>query len=46
MQRFLNGMPARFAVAEGDNQMNSVIVDVDESTGHARSIERLRLRLD
>jgi len=46
MQRFLNGMPARFAVAEGDNQMNSVLVDVDESTGHARSIERLRLRLD
>ena len=39
-------MPARFAVAEGDIQMNSVIIDVDESTGHARSIERLRLRLD
>jgi metallophosphoesterase (TIGR00282 family) len=46
IQRFLDGMPARFAVAEGDIQMNSVIIDVDEATGHARSIERLRLRLD
>jgi 2',3'-cyclic-nucleotide 2'-phosphodiesterase len=46
IQRFLDGMPARFSVSEGDIQMNSVIIDVDEETGHARSIERLRLRLD
>jgi len=46
IQRFLDAMPARFAVAEGDIQMNSVLLDVDESTGHARSIERLRFRLD
>jgi hypothetical protein len=26
--------------------MNAVLVDVDESTGHARSIERLNFRLD
>ncbi len=43
---FDNTMPARFVVAEGDIQMNSVLIDVDESTGHARSIERLNFRLD
>ena len=46
LQRFLDGMPARFSVAEGDIQMNSVRIDVDESTGRARSIERLNFRLD
>jgi hypothetical protein len=46
MQRFLDAMPARFVVAERDVQMNTVLVDVDETTGHARSIERLNFRLD
>jgi metallophosphoesterase (TIGR00282 family) len=46
LQRFLDSMPARFVVAEGDIQMNTVLVDVDESTGQARSIERLNFRLD
>lgn len=46
LQRFLDAMPARFMVAEGDVQMNTVLIDVDESTGHARSIERLNFRLD
>jgi calcineurin-like phosphoesterase len=39
-------MPARFVVAEGDIQMNAVLVDVDESTGRARSIDRLNFRID
>ena len=46
LQRFLDAMPARFVVAEGDVQMNTVLIDVDESTGRARSIERLNFRLD
>jgi metallophosphoesterase (TIGR00282 family) len=46
LQRFLDAMPARFVVAEGDIQMNAVLVDVDESTGRARSIERLNFRID
>jgi 2',3'-cyclic-nucleotide 2'-phosphodiesterase len=46
LQRFLDQMPAKFAVAEGDVQMNAVLLDVDESTGHANSIERLKFRLD
>jgi 2',3'-cyclic-nucleotide 2'-phosphodiesterase len=43
---FDNTMPSRFVVAEGDIQMNSVLIDVDETTGRARSIERLNFRLD
>jgi metallophosphoesterase (TIGR00282 family) len=46
MQRFLDAMPARFAVAERDVQMNVVLLDVDESTGRSRGIERLNFRLD
>jgi metallophosphoesterase (TIGR00282 family) len=46
MQRFLDSMPARFAVAERDVQMNAVLVDVDEATGRSRGIERLNFRLD
>jgi 2',3'-cyclic-nucleotide 2'-phosphodiesterase len=46
LQRFLDALPARFVVAEGDIQMNTVLIDVDESTGRARSIERLNFRLD
>lgn len=46
LQRFLDALPARFVVAQGDIQMNTVLIDVDESTGHARSIDRLNFRLD
>jgi metallophosphoesterase (TIGR00282 family) len=46
VKRFLDGLPARFAVAEGDIQMNAVLLDVDPETGHAVSIERLNFRLD
>jgi len=46
LQRFLDALPARFAVAEGDVQMNTVLLDVDPSSGRARSIQRLNFRLD
>src|SRR5271166_6371299 len=46
LQKFLDAMPAKFTVAEGDVRMNTVLLDVDESTGRARSIERLRFHLD
>ena len=46
LKRFLDALPARFVVAEGDVQMNAVLIDVDESAGRARSIERLNFRLD
>jgi metallophosphoesterase (TIGR00282 family) len=46
LRRFLDALPARFVVAENDVQMNTVLIDADESTGHARSIERLNFRID
>ncbi|HWG58195.1 MAG TPA: TIGR00282 family metallophosphoesterase [Candidatus Acidoferrales bacterium] len=46
LQRFLDGMPARFTVAEGNIQMNTVVVEVDASSGRAQSVERARFRLD
>jgi len=46
LQKFLDAMPARFVVAEGDIQMNAIMADVDQTTGRARSIDRLNFRLD
>ena len=46
VQRFLDSMPIKMAVAEGDVQMNAVQIDVDETTGLARSIDRVNFRLD
>jgi metallophosphoesterase (TIGR00282 family) len=46
LRKFLDGQPARFEVATGDVQMNTVLVDVDETTGRARGIERLRFHID
>jgi metallophosphoesterase (TIGR00282 family) len=39
--RYLDHLPRRFEVAGGVVQFNSVVVDVDDATGYARSIERL-----
>ena len=41
IDRFLTGMPQRLPVASGPVILNSVMIDVDEETGKARSIERL-----
>ncbi len=50
LKKFLDGLPSRFEVANGDVQMNTVLLDVDETNGtglaRARSIERLRFRSD
>jgi calcineurin-like phosphoesterase len=53
IKKFLDGLPARFEVAEGEVQMNAVIIDTDDdgprnNAGRlkASSIERLRLRID
>lgn len=44
IQRFLTALPARFEVAEGDVQLHAVVIEVDESSGRARSIEPLVVR--
>lgn len=41
--RFLNNMPVRFEPATGDTRLCAVVVDADEATGKARSIERIML---
>jgi hypothetical protein len=46
IQRFHDSLPARFSVAENDIQMNAVLLDIDESMGKARAIDRLNYRLD
>ena len=53
IKKFLDGLPARFEVAEGDVQMNAVVIDTDDdgarnSAGRLKAtcIERLRLRID
>jgi len=46
LQRFLTLLPARFEVAGGPTQLNAVLIDVDEHTGRARGIERVRRVLE
>jgi metallophosphoesterase (TIGR00282 family) len=46
LQRFLTQMPQKMEVAEGNVALCGVIVDVDENSGHARSIERIRIACD
>lgn len=42
VRRFLEQMPSRFEVASGPIRVNAMLVDVDETSGKARSIERIR----
>jgi metallophosphoesterase (TIGR00282 family) len=42
LQRFLTGIPVRLPVAKGPVIINGILVDIDEQTGRARSIQRLR----
>jgi len=44
IERFITQMPARFEVAEGKVEMHGVLLDVDEKTGKARSVERVQER--
>lgn len=52
-KRFLDGLPARFEVAAGDVQMNTVLIETDDAGPRnaagrlrAQSIERVRFRID
>ena len=40
LQRFLSALPVRMEAAKGGVELHSVIVDVDETTGKARSVRR------
>jgi 2',3'-cyclic-nucleotide 2'-phosphodiesterase len=43
--RFLNGRPSRFEAAKGDVRFHGAVVDIDEETGRARAIARIRRAL-
>ncbi len=43
IRRFLTGMPNRFETAKGDARFAAAVIDADEQTGRARSIERMLL---
>ncbi|HET9407945.1 MAG TPA: TIGR00282 family metallophosphoesterase [Candidatus Sulfotelmatobacter sp.] len=44
IERFLSNMPMRFEPAAGDVRLCAVVIDCEESSGKARSIERLMLK--
>jgi metallophosphoesterase (TIGR00282 family) len=46
LSRFLTGLPSRFETATGNPRLHAVVIDADEATGRARSIERLSLGRD
>ena len=39
--KFLSGMPVRFEPATGDVKLSAVVIDCDEESGKARSIDRI-----
>ena len=41
LKRFLNQTPGGFEVAKRDVRLAGNVIDIDETTGKARSIERL-----
>jgi metallophosphoesterase (TIGR00282 family) len=43
VKRFLDSMPTKFEVAIGDVRINGIIADIDDATGRARSIARVRV---
>ncbi|HJX84548.1 MAG TPA: YmdB family metallophosphoesterase, partial [Candidatus Angelobacter sp.] len=43
LHRFLTGLPARFEAAKGDPRFCAVVIECDEGTGRAHSIQRLML---
>jgi len=45
LERFLTQIPTRFEVAEGNIQLHGVIIDVDEHSGKARTINRIQRKL-
>lgn len=46
LQKFLTGLPVRFNVDEGKWHFHAVVVEIEESTGRAMKIEKIRLMED
>jgi len=46
IRKFLTQLPTRFEPATGDVKLHGVHLDVDETTGRCRHIERVAMDLD
>ncbi|HPQ44528.1 MAG TPA: TIGR00282 family metallophosphoesterase, partial [Syntrophales bacterium] len=46
LERFLTLLPNRFDVAKGDIRLQGVLIDIDDRTGRALSIERLSVAME
>ncbi len=46
IEKFLSQTPRAFETAKKDIRLSGAVVDVDESTGRARKIERVQVRVD
>ena len=46
IERFLTQRHAPFEVAQGDTHLQGAIVEIDDATGRALSIERVQERYD
>ncbi|AOM83119.1 TIGR00282 family metallophosphoesterase [Salisediminibacterium beveridgei] len=46
INRFRNGLPARFEVTTGRTQLNGLFIESDQQTGLARSIKRIQINDD
>jgi 2',3'-cyclic-nucleotide 2'-phosphodiesterase len=46
LDRFLTGLNSRFEVSEGELQLNGLLIEVNDETGRAERVERLRVKLD
>ncbi len=46
LHKFTTNMPSRFDVASGDVRICGVMIMVDDSNGHARSIERVSIKIE
>ena len=41
IERFITQMPTRFDIAEGEVELQGVVIEIDEKTGRAKSIKRI-----
>lgn len=46
LKKFLTNLPVRFEVVNGREQLNGVVIDLDDSTGLAKSIKRIIINED
>lgn len=46
MHKFMTGMPSKFEIADKDVVLEGALIEIDEQTGRARKITRVRERLE